>query len=236
MLIVVVLAVVFLARVGRRSATREFPLTWPATGALSKPLDRRRAAVVVVIVAFLIGIAFGVVARMWMRLIAPDPEFTVSGTLGIVVGFGLLFAGAGLSLAAHRNGWRRTPLGVARGIGCILILPAFGAAGGLAFPSVVLGALAVARWDLRIPLRAVFALVAVAVTVIVACTQIPADDLSAVRTVVGMVLYPVLLWPMLLAARLSLIRTAPLEADSDWGDPQQSESRLPSIPPGAMPN
>jgi hypothetical protein len=215
LLIVAVLAFVFLGRVGRRSATREFPLTWPTTEALSKPADRRRSAIVIVIVALLVGIALGAVARIWMRLIAPDPEFTVSGTLGIVVGFGLLFAGAGLSLAAHRNGWRRTPLGVARGIGCILILPAFSAAGGLAFPSVILGALAVARWDQRIPLRALFALVAVVVTVIVAFTQIPADDLSAVRTVAGIVLYPVLLWPMLLAARVSLIRTAPLETGGD---------------------
>ncbi len=221
--VVGVLAFVFLGRVGRRSATREFPLTWPSTEALSKPADRRRPAMVIVIVALVVGMALGAVARMWMRLIAPDPEFTVSGTVGIVAGFGLLFAGAGLSLAAHRNGWRRTPLGVARRIGCILILPAFGGAGALAFPSVVLGAIAVARWDLRIRLRAFFALVAVVVTVIVAFSEIPADDLSVARTVVGIVLYPLLLWPMLLAARLSLIRTAPLETGSDGAGPQHTK-------------
>jgi hypothetical protein len=221
-LVVSVSAIVVLGRVGRRSVTREFPMTWPATEALREPAARRRPAIVVVIAGLLVGLALGAVARIWMRLIAPEPEFTVGGTLGILAGFGLLFTGAGLSLAARRNGWRRIPLGVARSIGCILILPAFGAAGGLAFPSVVLGALAVARWDLRIPLRVFLALAAVAVTVLVAVTQIPDDDLPAVRTVVGIVLYPVLLWPMLLAARLSLIRTAPLASRSDRAHSRQS--------------
>ena len=55
----------------------------------------------IVIVALLIGIALGALARIWMRLIAPDPEFTVAGTLGIVVGFGLLFTGA----AFGSSGW-----------------------------------------------------------------------------------------------------------------------------------
>jgi hypothetical protein len=210
-LIVCVSAVLILGRVGRRSANCEFPMTWPATEALREPAARRRPAVVIVIAALLVGLALGAVARIWMRLIAPDPEFTVAGTVGILVGFGLLFTGAGLSLAAHLNGWRRIPLGVARSVGCVLILPAFGGAGLLAFPSVLLGALAVARWDLRIPLRAFFALVAIAVTVLVAVTQIPDSDLPTARMVAGIALYPVLLWPMLLAARLSLIRTAPLK-------------------------
>ena len=202
-------AVLVLGRIGPRSASREFPMTWPTTAALAEPTGRRRPAIVIVVAGLLVGVTLGVLARIWMRLIAPDPEFTVAGTLGIVVGFGLLFTGAGLSLAAHRNGWRRVPLGVARSIGCILILPAFGGAGLLAFPSVLLGALAVARWDLRVPLRVLLALVAIAVTVLVAFTQIPDGDLSAVRTAVGIALYPALLWPMLLAARLSVIRTPP---------------------------
>ena len=210
-LIVVVAAVAFLGRVGKRTATCEFPMTWPMTGALSEPSGRRWPALGIVIVASLLGVVLGIFARIWMRLIAPDPEFTTAGTVGILAGFGLLFMGAGLSLAAHRNGWRRIPLGVARTIGCILILPAFGGAGLLAFPSVIFGALAVARWDLRIPLRIFFGCVAIAATVFVALTQIPDGDLSAARTAIGIGLYPVLLWPMLLAARLSLIRTAPAE-------------------------
>ena len=210
-LIVVVAAVAFLGRVGKRTATCEFPMTWPTTGALSEPSGRRWPALGIVIVASLLGVVLGIFARIWMRLIAPDPEFTTAGTVGILAGFGLLFMGAGLSLAAHRNGWRRIPLGVARTIGCVLILPAFGGAGLLAFPSVIFGALAVARWDLRIPLRIFFGCVAIAATVFVALTQIPDGDLSAARTAIGIGLYPVLLWPMLLAARLSLIRTAPAE-------------------------
>ncbi len=214
-LIVCVGATVVLGRVGRRSATREFPMTWPTTEALGVPAIRPRPAIVVVVASILVGVALGAVARIWMRLIAPDPEFTMAGTVGIIVGFGLLFTGAGLSLAARRNAWRRIPLGVARSLGCFLILPAFGGAGLLAFPSVFLGALAVSRWDLRLPLRVFFALAAIAVTALVAFTQIPDEDLPTIRTVVGIALYPVLLWPMLLAARLSLIRTAPLEVRSN---------------------
>jgi hypothetical protein len=225
-LIVVVSAVLVLGRIGRRSATREFPMTWPTTEVLGTPAARRRPAIVIVIAAILAGLALGVVARIWMRLIAPDPEFTVGGTIGIVVGFGLLFTGAGLSLAAHRNGWRRVPLGIARSIGCILILPAFGGAGALAFPSVLLGALAVARWDLRLPLRIFLALCASGVTVLVALTQIPDGDLPTVRTVIGIALYPVLLWSMLLAARISLIRTAPLDVRTD-----RAHSRHAPAPP-----
>ena len=232
-LIVCVATVAFLGRVGRRSATREFPMTWPTTEMLGTPATRRCPAIVIVIAALLAGLTLGAIARIWMRLIAPDPEFTVAGTVGIVVGFGLLFTGAGLSLAAHRNGWRRIPRGVARSIGCILILPAFGGAGLLAFPSVVLGALAVARWDLRLPLRAFFALGAVAVTVLVALSQIPDDDLSAARTVVGIALYPVLLWPMLLAARISLIRTAPLDNRTDRDRSRRSPMPASSHLPGS---
>ena len=217
-LVVVVVAVALLGRVGRRSASREVPMTWPTTEALSQPAGRRLPALAIVIVAILLGVVLGVFARIWMRLIAPDPEFTTAGTIGILTGFGLLFAGAGLSLAAHRNGWRRVPLGVARTIGCVLILPAFGGAGLLAFPSVLFGALAVARWDLRIPLRIFFACVAIAVTALVAFTQIPDGDLSASRTAIGIALYPALLWPMLLAARLSLIRAAPLDASAAVDD------------------
>lgn len=153
--------------------------------------------------AFLTGVAVAVPARAWMRLIAPDPEFTWSGTIAIAVGFGMLFAGAGLCLAARQRGWGRAATRVARVVGCILILPAFGGAGLLAFPSVLFGGLALAhpRWPLLI--RAALALVACAAAM-VALSTIPADGLHVARAVLGIVLYPVLLWPLILAARIPL--------------------------------
>lgn len=91
-LVMAVAVVVLLSRVGKRTATREFPLTWPTTEELSKSHGRRRPASTVVIVALFVGVGLGVLARIWMRLVAPDPEFTTAGTVGILTGFGLLFA------------------------------------------------------------------------------------------------------------------------------------------------
>ena len=34
------------------------------------------------------GLAWGVIPRLWMRFISTNPEFTWSGTLFIVIGFG----------------------------------------------------------------------------------------------------------------------------------------------------
>jgi hypothetical protein len=203
-------SILILGRVGNRSATPEFPLVWPSTEYLGTRAEQRRPAILILLASFVFGLAIGAGARAWMRLIAPHPEFTWPGTLFIMIGFGLLFTGAGLCVAAHRNGWRRWALGAARVTGCILILPAFGAAGALAFPSVIFGALAVARWDLRIPLRVLLASLAIVATVFVAVTQIPDYGLSDARAVIGVLLYPVLLWPMLLAARLPLVRVVPI--------------------------
>ena len=40
---------------------------------------------------FIGGLTLGVVARLWMRWIVTDPEFTWGGTIGILVGFTLFF-------------------------------------------------------------------------------------------------------------------------------------------------
>ncbi len=156
-----------------------------------------------VAVAFLLGVAVAIPARAWMRLISPDPEFSWGGTLMIAVGFGLLFAGAGLCFAAYRRGWSRRATRLARVVGCVLILPAFGGAGLLAFPSVLAGGLALAhpRWPrvLRLAL-AVLAAGAALATI----GTIPGGGLHPVRATIGIVLYPVLLWPLILAARIPL--------------------------------
>ncbi|MCZ6544704.1 MAG: hypothetical protein O6913_03240 [Chloroflexi bacterium] len=60
-----------------------------------------------VLIGAAIGFLWGAIARVFMRLIAEDPEFSVEGTAGILLG--LAFAGgfAGLAFAAQRRGWRR---------------------------------------------------------------------------------------------------------------------------------
>ncbi len=54
------------------------------------------------------GLAWGVTARIWMRMISNDPEFTWAGTLMIVGFSGWLGVGVGLSYAvrvARRRRW-----------------------------------------------------------------------------------------------------------------------------------
>jgi hypothetical protein len=88
---------------------------------------------------FLLGVAWGVVARVWMRLITTAPEFSWVGTLGIIgtAGFaGLIF---GLVHAARTRGgsrwWRLLALGA---------LVAFHGLGFLLLPAVIGGG-----WGLR---------------------------------------------------------------------------------------
>ena len=43
--------------------------------------------------AIVAALAFTIPARAWMRLVSPDPDFTWAGTIGIGVGFAILFTG-----------------------------------------------------------------------------------------------------------------------------------------------
>jgi hypothetical protein len=84
-----------------------------------------------------LGAAWGVLARMWMRLISTEPEFSWSGTLIIVSLAALLGAGVGLvdaALRAGRSRWWR--LAVVPGL-LLLLGP-----GILLAPSFLVGGLA----------------------------------------------------------------------------------------------
>jgi hypothetical protein len=54
-----------------------------------------------------LGLAWGVAARVWMRLISASPEFSVGGTAFILALPTVFGACAGLAFAARRRGWRR---------------------------------------------------------------------------------------------------------------------------------
>jgi len=94
-----------------------------------------------------LGAAWGILARMWMRLISTNPEFSWSGTLFIVGLAALLGAGVGLVDAALRTGrsrwWRLAVLP-----GLLLLL----GPGTLLAPSFLMGGLAWRphRWWLRV--------------------------------------------------------------------------------------
>jgi hypothetical protein len=88
---------------------------------------------------FLLGFAWGVVARVWMRLISTSPEFSWAGTLGIFAATGICGLALGVIHAARRrrgSGWWRL---------LYLLVPVpFAGAGLPLLPAVVLGG-----WGLR---------------------------------------------------------------------------------------
>jgi hypothetical protein len=90
------------------------------------------------------GLVSGVVARAWMRVISTDPEFSWSGTMYIVIAFGLFGAASGVALLARR--WR-PGLGrvLGRIVGVVGVLPVFMGAGAMLFPTVLVGGMAVGQ-------------------------------------------------------------------------------------------
>lgn len=95
----------------------------------------------------LVGLILGIIARAWMRWISTDPEFSWSGTIGIVVGFVLFFSVHATVLLGRRRGWSRRWLTVARVLAAIFSLGIFSAAGAAMLPTVLTASLGLARID-----------------------------------------------------------------------------------------
>jgi hypothetical protein len=133
------------------------------------------------------GTLLGIVARVWMRLITDDPEFSWAGT-GYIVG---AFATMGLAHAAAAEarrralgpGWR----GAARVAGAVLTLPLFVAAGAMMFPTVLGGSLARWRTAWHPVVRALLGAAALAVPVLIVA-DLWSDHLSAANAA-GVVLF-----------------------------------------------
>ncbi len=95
------------------------------------------------------GLALGIIARAWMRLIAEDPAFTWSGTIFIVIGFTIFGFTQSIVAIARRRARRRWALTTTRAIGTVGLLPLFVAAGSVMLPTIVSGGFAYARPDWR---------------------------------------------------------------------------------------
>jgi hypothetical protein len=84
---------------------------------------------------FFLGVAWGVVARVWMRLVSTSPEFSWRGTLGILGSAGFAGLILGVVHAARTRGgspwWRLL---------CLLALVAFHGLGIVLLPAVIGGA------------------------------------------------------------------------------------------------
>ncbi len=84
-----------------------------------------------------LGLVWGITTRLWMRLIATTPEFSLPGTAGILTITTLFGAWTGLAFVARRRGWRGWRHYVPRSLAVIFFIP-FGIAGGLPLMLTVL--------------------------------------------------------------------------------------------------
>lgn len=100
------------------------------------------------------GVALGVVARLWMRWIAVDPEFSWAGTIGIVAAFTVFAAAQSAAAVARIRLARPVTTAVARAVAGLLSAGLFGAAGAIMLPTVLFGSIAAWRRRLRRPVRA----------------------------------------------------------------------------------
>lgn len=120
---------------------------------------------------FVLGAAWGLAARVWMRLISTDPGFSWSGTMLIVTAAAVGGLGLGLvsgARAAGRSWWWRTA--------ALLAFPIVAAPQGILVftPAFLLGGLALSgrlRWWARTPLLAVVAACPVALML-----SVPAEE------------------------------------------------------------
>ena len=93
------------------------------------------------------GLALGIAARVWMRVISDDPEFSWSGTIFILAAFTLCGVTQSVAIATRRRARRRWTLTIARVVGVIGLFPLFTGAGSVMLPTVIAGGLAYARTD-----------------------------------------------------------------------------------------
>jgi xanthosine utilization system XapX-like protein len=113
-----------------------------------------------------LGTAWGVAARVWMRLVSDQPEFSWAGTLGILglaALLGGLVGGVTTALRNGRSGWWR-----------LAVLPGlllFMSPGMVLLPGCVLGGIAAARRSMRGWLVALLAAVATPVVFVLALAE-----------------------------------------------------------------
>jgi hypothetical protein len=84
-----------------------------------------------------LGFVWGIAARIWMRLISTRPEFSISGTVAILVITTVFGALTGFAFATRWRDWRRWGHYLPRGLVVVFFIP-FGIAGGLPLMLTVL--------------------------------------------------------------------------------------------------
>ncbi len=96
----------------------------------------------IIFAAVLGGLVLGIVARLWMRWISTDPEFSWSGTGFIIGAFTIFTTNQATVFVLRRRTKSRRLTTIIRGGGTIFSLPIFGAAGAIMLPTVALTSIA----------------------------------------------------------------------------------------------
>lgn len=153
-------------------------------------------AVLVLFTSFLAGATLGVVARIWMRFITTDPEFSWEATLFILTGFGVALLGQAGVYLGRRSGVRRSALVALRILAVVTLLPLSFGAGAVGFPVIVLAPLAIIRSGWNGWLRVLLGVLASLAVLFLAFTLF--SDLSLMRAALGLawfaLIYGVLVW------------------------------------------
>jgi len=157
---------------------------------------RRRGQLIarwqVVVLAATCGAAWGVAARIWMRLVSSDPEFTWSGSLFIVGAATIPGVAMGIVLT-ERGRWAI--------LGRISVVPLCLGPGLVMVPTLVLGAMGIARRH-RQPRIAILLAVLAVVAAVGIVGSVLAEELTPARVVVGVASFLVVMaW---LAAMLAV--------------------------------
>jgi hypothetical protein len=164
-------------------------------GAVVSVLDRTPSPLVL-LAGFVTGAALGIVARIWMRFITTDPEFSWGGTLVIIIGFGVVFLGQAGVYLGRRSGVRTPGFVALRVLAIVTLIPLAGAGGAFAFPVVVFAPLAIIRTGWSRWLRLLLGALALLDGLLVASTLF--SELNVIRATIGVVwfvaIYGVLVW------------------------------------------
>ena len=149
-----------------------------------------------------VGLLWGVVARLGMRAISADPEFSVEGTAFIIGAFTFAGAFAGLAFAARRRDWRGWRLYVPRTLAVIAVAPL--GRGAFVIVAAILAALGVARRDWPKGLCLVFMVLALAIFLSQVVRRITDPDRTILQAALVLPLILWVAWGEFLALRVGL--------------------------------
>lgn len=149
----------------------------------------------------LLGLGWGILFRLWMRLVSDKPEFTLSGT-SMLLGAATFVGGcAGLAYAIRRRGTTKR-VWIPRLVS-VLAFVALGIGPGIfVVPTILFATLAVARTNWNRWLRAVCALLALAGFGVVA--RIMLNFWPPLQSAIYLLLYLPFMYPPIIAMRMGL--------------------------------